>query len=125
MPRRMPSMRDMLVPADTVALKGRMAKNQEKMEMLQDPMLVERFGQERVTGLRGQVGRELAAQSDTLRSAREAGATSAGWTKQGSAWRRGGETYSGTAIPESAEYREQMREIEEMRRRARGGRPMR
>lgn len=125
MPRKTRSLRDIFVPSDTTELKGRMAKNREKMEMLEDPMLVERFGQERVTGLRGQVGRELAAQSDTLRLAREEGATKAGWTKQGSAWRRGGETYSGTAIPESAEYLEQMREIEEMRRRARGGRPPR
>jgi len=123
------NLRSMFVPSDTVSLKERMAKEREKLEMLDNPQmraeLEGRFGPERVQGIRGDAARRLAAQSDTLRSEREGAATSAGWTKQGGSWRRGSETYTGTSIPESAEYREQMREIEEMRRRARGNRPPR
>lgn len=134
--RKPPSVRSLLVPSDTIALKQRMGKDRETLDKLRDPelraMLEKERGADMPREMESFLSRRYAASADTLQSEREQAGYKAGWTKtpQGTwtkrdsvqapdgTWRKGTRTISGV-IPGSAEFMDMEREEEEMRKRSR------
>lgn len=96
----MPGMREMLMRAvgdsliarpDTVGLKDRIRTNRERMDEIGNPILQEMLRkdgipQERIDAMRGMLGRQLAAQEDSLYQERIKPAVAAGWKGRGGNW---------------------------------------
>jgi hypothetical protein len=76
---------------DTVGLKKRIVENREKVQEIGNPILQEMLRkdgipQERIDAMRGMLGRQLAAQEDSLYQERIKPAVAAGWKGRGGSW---------------------------------------
>jgi len=76
---------------DTVGLKKRIVENREKVKEIGNPMLQEMLrkdgvSQDRIDAMRGMLGRQLAAQEDSLYQERIKPAVAAGWKGRGGSW---------------------------------------
>jgi hypothetical protein len=76
---------------DTVGLKKRIVENREKVQEIGNPILQEMLrkdgiSQDRIDAMRGMLGRQLAAQEDSLYQERIKPAVAAGWKGRGGNW---------------------------------------